>query len=260
MKKRNIIILSFIALNLNLQTAHAFSWGKLFKRESVNESPVQPPSSDQTQSTPTLPVSSTPTVVTPTPTPSPTPTPTPISGYAEGDIIFIQSQTQQSAALREATESVWTHVGLLIKKSGAWYVSEAIGPVVSTKIADFIARSKNKAYRIYRFKHFDPATMQAAMYSAISRYNKPYDIYFEFSNDKIYCSELTYKVMKDVTGFDLGRIQKMKEMKLDGPYAQALIKKRLTDTGRELNPEELIITPVSQMMDENITLVESKNN
>lgn len=188
----------------------------------------------------------------------PTPTPTPSSKYKEGDVIFIQSQTSQAAALREATESVWTHVGLLIQRSGKWVVAEAVGPLKETPIADFIARSKNKSYRVYRYKHFDAATMASALKARLPKYNKPYDIYFEWSQDRIYCSELTYHVMKDVTGFELGRIQKMKEMKLDGPYAQALIKKRLTDTGRELDPEEIIVTPVSQLEDEELTLIEAK--
>ena len=178
--------------------------------------------------------------------------------YAEGDIIFIQSQTQQAAALREATESVWTHVGLLIKKSSNWYVAEAIGPLKETPLADFIARSKNKSYRIYRFKHFDAATMTSALKATLPKYNKPYDIYFEWSQERIYCSELTYHVMKDVTGFELGRLQKMKEMRLDGPYVQALIDKCLTDIGKELNLEEDIVTPVSQMEDDEVTLIEAK--
>ena len=188
----------------------------------------------------------------------PTPTPTPSSKYKEGDVIFIQSQTSQAAALREATESVWTHVGLLIQRSGKWVVAEAVGPLKETPLADFIARSKNKSYRVYRYKHFDAATMASALKARLPKYNKPYDIYFEWSQDRIYCSELTYHLMKDVTGFELGRIQKMKEMKLDGPYAQALIKKRLTDTGRELDPEEIIVTPVSQLEDEELTLIEAK--
>jgi len=181
-----------------------------------------------------------------------------VVNYAEGDIIFIQSQTQQAAALREATESVWTHVGLLIKKSSKWYVAEAIGPLKETPLADFIARSKNKSYRIYRFKHFDAATMATTMKARLPKYNKPYDIYFEWSQERIYCSELTYHVMKDVTGFELGRVQKMKEMKLDGPYVQALIDKRLTDIGKELNPDEDIVTPISQMQDDEVTLIEAK--
>ncbi len=208
-----------------------------------------------TSDTPTV---SQPPVVTipPTPTPEPIPLPTP-SGYMDGDIIFIQSQSSQSAALREATGSVWTHVGLLVKQSSGWHVAEAIGPVVSTPINDFIARSKDKAYQVYRFRHFDPATMRSAMLAAIQKYNKPYDIYFEFSNTRTYCSELTYKVMLDVTGVGLGRVQKMRDMKLDGPYAKALIKMRLTDIGKEINPDEDIITPVSQMVDANVTLVKS---
>lgn len=174
----------------------------------------------------------------------------------DGDILFIQSQTSQAAALREATESVWTHVGILIKNKNGWQVAEAVGPLKYTPIADFIARSKNKSFEVYRFKFFDPTTMKQSLLAELPKYNKPYDIYFEWSDDMIYCSELTYKVFKDVTGHEMGRIQKMKEMRLEGPYVQALIKKRLTDTGRELDPEEYILTPVSQMVDPNMQLVQ----
>lgn len=189
--------------------------------------------------------------------PAAEPPPATVVSYQEGDIIFIQSQTQQAAALREATGSVWTHVGIIVKSNSKWAVAEAIGPLKVTPLAEFIGRSKNKSYEIYRFRHFDPKTMTKNLYSVLPKYNKPYDIYFEFTEDRIYCSELTYHVFKDVTGFDLGRIQKMKDMKLDGPLAQALIKKRYTDTGRDLDPEEPIITPVSQMLDENVYLVQS---
>lgn len=177
--------------------------------------------------------------------------------YKEGDIIFIQSQTQQAAALREATGSVWTHVGIIVKKNSNWVVAEAIGPLKYTPIAEFVARSKNKSHKIYRFRHFE-SSMLPALYKTLPKYNKPYDIYFEWSEERIYCSELTYHVFKDVTGFELGRIQKMKDMKLDGPYAQALIKKRYTDTGKELDLEEPIITPISQVLDENLALIYSK--
>lgn len=182
-----------------------------------------------------------------------------VSSLKDGDILFIQSQTSQAAALREATESVWTHVGILIKNKNGWQVAEAVGPLKYTPIADFIARSKNKAFEVYRFKFFDPATMKQSLLAELPKYNKPYDIYFEWSDDMIYCSELTYKVFKDVTGHEMGRIQKMKEMRLEGPYVQALIKKRLTDTGRELDPEEFILTPVSQMVDPNMQLVQKSN-
>lgn len=179
MKTKNKILIVFIFLLS----------GCLIPDLSKSGSPATS-SDNNAASTSGTPTVSQPPVVTLPPAPEPMPAP---SGYAEGDVIFIQSQSSQSAALREATGSVWTHVGLLVKKNSAWHVAEAIGPVVSTPINDFIARSKNKAYQVYRFRHFDPATMRAAMLTAIQKYNKPYDIYFEFSNTRTYCSELTYK-------------------------------------------------------------------
>lgn len=172
-----------------------------------------------------------------------------------GDVIFHKSQSQQAKAITEASASEWTHVGIIVAKNGKWYVAEAIGPVVSTPLKDFINRGKNKEYKIYRFKHFNAKTMEASLINAIKRQNKAYDIYFEFSNERTYCSELVYKAMLEVTGQEVGTVQKFKQLKLNGPYVKALIKKRLTDTGRELDPEEPIITPISQMRESDFTLV-----
>lgn len=172
-----------------------------------------------------------------------------------GDIIFHKSKSQQSAAITEASNSQWTHVGIIVSNGGKWYVAEAIGPVKATPLKDFINRGKNKEYKIYRFKHFNPKTMSLALYNAIRKQNKPYDIYFEWSNERTYCSELVYKAMLEVTGKELGTVQQFKDLRLDGPYVKALIKKRLTDTGRELDPEEEIITPISQMRETDLTLV-----
>lgn len=178
-----------------------------------------------------------------------------------GDIIFHKSRSQQSKAIKEASGSDWTHVGILISKNGEWYVAEAVGPVVSTKLTNFINRGKNKDYKIYRFKHFDADTMKTKLIEAIKQQNKPYDIYFEFSDEKTYCSELVYKAMLSVTGHELGQIQKFKDLKLDGRHVKDLIRLRLTEQSRELDPEEFIITPVSQMLDPNLTLIkESINN
>ena len=253
MKTKNIILLATTLLILTAQQASAFSRGRPFWDRRTH-----PTSTNQT-------VAQTPVQLPPQPAPAPIPVPNPAppsmptpvpTTYMDGDVIFIQSQSQQSAALREATGSVWTHVGLLVKQNSGWTVAEAIGPVVSTSINDFIGRSKNKAYKIYRFRHFD-LSMRSAMLAAIQKYNKPYDIYFEFDNTRTYCSELTYKVMLDVTGIGLGRVQKMRDMKLDGPYVKALVQKRLTEIGKTLNLDEDIITPVSQMEDANVTLIAS---
>lgn len=172
-----------------------------------------------------------------------------------GDIIFHKSQSKQSKAIFEAAGSEWTHVGILISKNDKWYVAEAIGPVVQTPLQDFIDRGRDKEYKIFRFKHFDPKTMESKLLAAIEKQNKAYDIYFEFSDENTYCSELVYKVMLNVTGYTVGHLQHFKDLKLNGPYVKAMIKKRLTDKGRTLNVEEPIITPISQMKESSLTLV-----
>lgn len=172
-----------------------------------------------------------------------------------GDIIFHKSQSKQSKAIKEASQSEWTHVGILVLQNNEWYVSEAIGPVVSTKLQDFINRGKDKEYKIYRFKYFDVISMEDKLLEAIEKQNKAYDIYFEISDESTYCSELVYKAMLEVTGHELGTVQQFKDLKLNGPQVKALIKRRLTDKGRTLDPEEPIITPASQMQDSNMTLI-----
>lgn len=173
---------------------------------------------------------------------------------AEGDIIFHQSQTAQASAVKEATESVWTHMGILVTRNQAWYVAEATGPLKITPLKNFIARSKGKAYRVMRFKYYKPE-MAMELYKTLQKYNQPYDIYFEFSDSRIYCSELVHKVFKDVTGYTVGKIQRVKDLKLDGPFVKAIIAERLTPIGKELNLEEPIVTPVSILQDRNVTLV-----
>lgn len=174
---------------------------------------------------------------------------------AEGDLIFIHSQTEQAAAIAESTGSTWTHVGVIVKKSGEWHVAEAVGPLQVNSLKSFIARSKDRAYKVMRFKYFSQK-MVPQLYVQLYKYNQPYDIFFEFSDERIYCSELTYKVFKAVTGRPIGQLQRTGDLKLDGPYTKRLIEERLTAIGKELDLEELIITPVAQTVDPNMTLID----
>lgn len=175
----------------------------------------------------------------------------------EGDIIFQQSQTDQAPAVGEATNSEWTHVGIVVKRNKNWYVAEARGPLQITPIYTFIGRSQNNSFRIVRFKYFDPQTMIKELYRSIYRYNQPYDIYFEFSDERIYCSELVYKVFKEITGRAVGELQKIRDLRTDGPYVRRLIAERLESIGKELNYDEPIVTPVSQLNDTNVKLIQA---
>lgn len=176
--------------------------------------------------------------------------------FQDGDIIFHKSQSSQSSAIEEATGSPWSHVGIIVKNGADNYVAEAIQPVTITSLRSFVSRGKNSEFRVYRFKHYNNKTMKMKLYSTLKTYyGKNYDIYFEFGDERIYCSELVNKVFKTVTGEEVGRLQKMKELNLNGPHVQKLIQDRLADIGKELDPNELIITPINQMYGKDMVLV-----
>lgn len=178
------------------------------------------------------------------------------SVYQDGDIIFHESQSNQSKAIQEVTNSRWSHVGILFSDKNQWYVAEAVQPVKITPLASFIGRGKNKEYRIYRLPSLSE-TQRLDLKKQVSLYlGQNYDIYFEWSDDLIYCSELVYKTFLAATGIEIGTVQKFRDLKLDGPYAKELIRRRIIDTGRTLDPEENIVTPASQALDSKLELIE----
>lgn len=166
--------------------------------------------------------------------------------FKDGDLIFHESKTSQAAAIKEATGSQFTHVGIVYKSGTKWYVAEAVQPVKKTTLlTDFIKRGRNEDFVVRRLKNGMSKTQMAAVQKAISKYlGMNYDIYFEWSDKAIYCSEFTFKVFKAALGIEVGEVETWGELNTSGPYVQALIKKRLTDQGKPFNKDEKIVTPV----------------
>ncbi len=165
----------------------------------------------------------------------------------EGDLIFQRSRSAQAGALEEATESIWTHVGTVFKNDSGWSVAEASRTVTWTPIENFARNGKNGAFVVKRLRGGAPNDAKIKkLRSAFQSYvGKPYDIYFEWSADRIYCSELVWKAFDSAANLKIGRVQKFKDLKLDGPEVQKLIDQRLTSIGRTLDKNEKIITPIA---------------
>lgn len=71
---------------------------------------------------------------------------------SEGDIIFQESLSEQATAIKLATKSRYTHVGIIFKYGNTYKVLEAIEPVKITDLNLFIQRGKNKHFVIKRIK------------------------------------------------------------------------------------------------------------
>ncbi|HCA41988.1 MAG TPA: hypothetical protein DEP28_01900, partial [Bacteroidetes bacterium] len=148
----------------------------------------------------------------------------------EWDLIFHTSQSRQCKAVQLATKSIYTHCGLIIKRNGEFYVLEAVQPVKLTRLRNFIARGKDNEYVIKRLKESEkiltPEVKEKMNKISNEWVGKNYDLTFEWSDDKIYCSELIWKIFQRSAGIEVGKIQKLKEFDLTSKEVKEIIQQR----------------------------------
>lgn len=178
-----------------------------------------------------------------------------------GDLIFHQSNGFQAQAIQEAQGSPYTHMGLLFYENKQWYVYEAVQPVRRTALAKWIRRGKGGHYIIKRVRAdlLDmslPSASQALLQKVKKYLNYDYDIFFQWNDEAIYCSELVFKSYLSAFALKIGRIQKLKDLNLEGPTVRRLIKEREKLLGEPVNYEEPIITPVRIMEAEELETVD----
>lgn len=163
-----------------------------------------------------------------------------------GDIIFQTSMSRQSKAIQLATDSKYSHVGIIYKKSNSYYVYEAVQPVKLTRFEDWIQRGKDKHYVVKRLKNagqvLTPEVLNQ-MHEVGEKYNgKSYDLYFECSDDKIYCSELVWKIYNEAANIQIGELEQLSDFDLSSAVVQAKMKERY---GNDVPMEELVISPAA---------------
>jgi len=122
--------------------------------------------------------------------------------WQEGDILFQDGDCGDFCdAIRKVTEGYegrdFSHNGILIKDSGEWFILEAISKGVSkTPLDDFLNRhldeNDNPKIIVGRLKPKYQHLIDDALTHAITLIEKPYDAYFDLSNDAYYCSELIH--------------------------------------------------------------------
>ncbi len=164
----------------------------------------------------------------------------------DGDIIFHESISSQGTELKLATGSRYTHMGIIRKKEGKYFVLEAVHPIKVTPLPKFIARGKDRHYVIKRLKNsgdlLTPAVLRKMEDTGREFIGKKYDTLFQWSDDRIYCSELVWKIYKRAAGIEIGGLQKYRDFDLSHPKVRALLKKRFGH--REIPLDETVISPV----------------
>ena len=161
----------------------------------------------------------------------------------DGDILFQTSRSAQSAAIQRATHSPYSHVGVVFFRDGKPFVFEAIATVRYTPLDQWIARGTEGRYVVKRLKRELTSAQAAKLRSAAGPYaGKPYDLYFEWSDARIYCSELVWKMYRDALGVELGARQRLRDFDLDDPAVKAKLRERY---GKLIPLEEPVISPAA---------------
>lgn len=164
----------------------------------------------------------------------------------DGDLIFQTSLSGQSKAIQLATKSKYSHCGIIFSDNIQYYVFEAIQPVSITPLDKWIARGENAHYVIKRLKNVDQILTQEKlqrMKKEGERFlGKKYDLTFEWSDDKIYCSELIWKIYQRATGIEIGKLEKLSDFDLTNEAVKKKMKERYGD---KIPKEEIVISPAA---------------
>tara|TARA_Y100000385_G_scaffold289637_1_gene359746 strand:- start:2881 stop:3558 length:678 start_codon:yes stop_codon:yes gene_type:complete len=176
-----------------------------------------------------------------------------------GDIIFQTSKSSQSKAIQLATNSNYSHMGIIYENDGQFFVYEAVQPVKLTPLTDWINRGENDHYVIKRLKNAD----QVLNSSTLTKMKKigeqfkgrPYDIYFEWSDEKIYCSELVWKIYQQATGIEIGQLEQLSSFDLTNDIVKAKMKERY---GNNIPMDEKVISPAAMFSSDKLVTVEEK--
>lgn len=176
-----------------------------------------------------------------------------------GDIIFQTSTSGQSKAIQIATGSKYSHMGIIYKEGNDFFVYEAVQPVKLTPLKDWIKRGEDWHFVIKRIKNSESLLTQETlikMKQIGEKYaGKDYDLYFEWSDSRIYCSELVWKIYKEAVGLEIGELEKLGDFNLtDNAVKQKLMERY----GDNIPKEELVISPASMFnSDQLITIFEN---
>lgn len=176
---------------------------------------------------------------------------TAVSKFKNGDLIFQTSESKQCEAVRIATNSKFSHCGIIYDINGNWFVFEAVQPVKLTPLEDWIKHGKDGKYLIKRLK--DENTLSPQVLQKMKDYSqqfdgKEYDAYFEWADNRIYCSELIWKIYKNAAGIELSKFRELKDFNLTDPRVQTILKERY---GNDIPLEEKVVAP-SDLAESNI--------
>lgn len=142
-----------------------------------------------------------------------------------GDLVFQTTRTSQSMAIAFASLSPYIHTGIVRKQGDQLTVIEAANPVQETPLETWLSRGMFHRYSIYRYKDLTHEQGDKVVASALKYLGKPYDFYFTFDTEAIYCSELDYLAFKE-NDIPLAAPEKIGSLYVNNRFVKKVIEQR----------------------------------
>ena len=174
------------------------------------------------------------------------PAPASLPDVKAGDIVFQTSKSDQSVAIQRATHSKYSHVGVVLVRDEQPLVLEAADSVRVTPLADWLEKGTGGHYVVKRLRGAGRLLDNRARYRLnveASRFEgRPYDAAFGWSDERLYCSELVYKLFDRALRMHLGDEERLGDLDLTDAVVKAKLKERYGD---KVPLDEKVVTPES---------------
>ena len=72
---------------------------------------------------------------------------------------------------------------------------------------------------------------------------RPYDLQFRWDDERLYCSELVYKLVERTAGIRIGQLEKAGDFDLSRPEVQQKLRERFGVGRGAFDPAETVISP-----------------
>jgi len=146
-------------------------------------------------------------------------------------------------------------MGIIYVIKGEHYVYEATQPVKLTSLNDWIKRGIGSHYVVKRLKNnklLTPENLEKMRVLGERYHGKNYDIYFEWSDDRMYCSELVWKIYHEAFGIEIGKLEPLSSFDLSSSIVKAKLHERY---GNEIPLHEKVISPAAMFESDQLVTV-----
>ena len=130
-------------------------------------------------------------------------------------------------------------------------VYEAIGPVIKSSIEDFTSSGINGHFVVLRYDGLLDEHLDEMKDYCDGELGKPYDIYFNWDDTEIYCSELVWKAYAEAK-ISLCDLRPLSNYNLDSPEVKAIMNERY---GELIPTNELMVAPSDLHSSDNLEVV-----